>query len=133
MEKRYVIAPNSTDISKELHRLSMPFGYNEDVKMFDVLTHSDGRKAMVVDLDAEILIHPLKNTSKLQELISYTPEQITSLNEYLDFLLRDQPTEEPPSGFLLVRIPFRNLITGFTGVSDEEYMINDGWIEIEEE
>lgn len=125
----YIITDNAIEISKELYRLSRPIDFESDSMMFGVITHSDKRTALEVDLDAEILIHPLKDTTTLKNLVNYTPEQVQQLEDYFDSVQLDQDGEEPESGWVLGRFPFGNIVTGFTEIYDEQYMINNGWIE----
>jgi len=64
----YILTNNAEEISKELFRLSRP-NDNTNNRMFGFLTKGD-ESALQIDLDEEILIHPLKNTEYLKTLIN---------------------------------------------------------------
>jgi hypothetical protein len=127
----YILTNNAEEISKELFRLSVPTD-NTDSCMFGVLTKGD-ESALQIDLDADILIHPLKNTEYLKTLIDYTETQKEQLDAYLDTVQVEQTEPEPLSGYVLGRFPFRNIVEGFTDIKDKDWMIENGWITIEEE
>ena len=127
----YILTNNAEEISKELFKLSRPNDYSDNC-MFDVLTKGK-ESALRINLDADILIHPLKNTEYLKTLIDYTTEQKSQLDAYLDSVEVEQVGEEPLSGYVLGRFPFRNIVEGFTEIKDEQWMIENGWITITEE
>ena len=128
----YIITENAIEISKEIYRLSRPTDYDVESLNFGTLTHEDGRTALVFDLDYEILIHPLKDTARLIELTNYTPQQVIQLNAYFDDVQKAQDGEEPLSGWVLGRFPFRNIVEGYVTIYTEDEMILDGWIKIDE-
>lgn len=121
----YIITNNAEEISKELFRLSVP-NDDSDNCMFEVLTKGD-ESALRINLDQDILIHPLNNTEYLKTLIDYTETEKAQLDAYLDTVKIDQVGEEPPSGYVLGRFPFRNIVEGFTDIRDEQWMIDNGW------
>ena len=127
----YILTNNAEEISKELFRLSRP-NDNTNNCMFGFLTKGD-ESALQIDLDEETLIHPLKNTEYLKTLINYTETQKVQLDAYLDTIQIEQVGEEPPSGYVLGRFPFRNIVEGFADIKDEKWMIDNGWITVEEE
>ncbi len=127
----YIITNNAEEISKELFRLSVP-NDDSDSGMFGVITKGD-ESALITNLDEDILIHPLKNTEYLKTLIDYTETQKEQLDAYLDTVQIEQTEPEPASGYVLGRFPFRNIVEGFTDIKDEQWMIDNGWLETEEE
>ena len=121
----YILTNNAKEISEELFKLSRP--NNNNGLMFGYI-EKDGEFALEIDLDAEVLIHPLKDTTKLKELINYADEQKEQLDAYLDSVEIKQTEPEPPSGYVLGRFPFRNIVEGFTEMKDREWMVLNGWI-----
>ena len=123
-------AGSSLEISQELWNLSV-LGQREG-QIFEVITHpSNGFTALVVgNLDTEILVHPNKNTDRLKELLTDPPyDQATKdqLEAYIDSVVIPQEPPEPPSGYVLGRFPFRNVVEGYVPIHDEQYMIDNGW------
>ena len=127
----YILTNNAEEISKELFRLSVPTD-NTGNCMFEVITKGN-ESALRINLDEDILIHPLKSTEYLKTLIDYTETQKNQLDAYLDTIQIEQVGEEPASGYVLGRFPFRNIVEGFTDIKDEQWMIDNGWITLEEE
>lgn len=125
----YIITNNAEEISKELYRLSKPLDYDSNLMLFKVVSLLDGRKAIMFNLDDEVLIHHHRNTETLQELIDYTDTQIESLNNYLESVEVRQYGRPPKSGYVLGRFPFKNIVVGFADVYDKEYLITNNLIE----
>jgi len=126
----YIITNNAKEISKELFKLGVL--NNLDNSLFSVITHENGLTALEFDLDEDVLIHPNFNVTKLIELTDYTPEQQIDLANYFDSIKIDQAGEEPKSGFVLGRFPFKNIVEGYTDIKDYEYMEANGWFPIED-
>ena len=121
----YIITENAKEISKELYKLGVP--NNKDGRLFSVVTHENGSTALEFDLDYDVLIHPNFNVTKLIELTDYTTEQQTQLTTYFNLIKIDESGDEPKSGFVLGRFPFKNIVEGFTEIKDKEFMEANGW------
>lgn len=122
-------AGNSLSISKELHKLSQP-DYSNGNMIFDVINHpSNGETALVVeDLDYEILVHPNNNLDNLKTLLTaYDEAAKAELEAYIDTIAIEQVGEEPASGWVLGRFPFRNVVEGYVDIHDQQYMFDNGW------
>ena len=118
----------SGDINIELLKLSVV--NNLDKGIFEVITHQDGRTAILVDdLDINILIHPLADTARLKELVSFDDETKEHLDAVIELLKSqvDLNEPEPASGYRLSRIAFRSLVEGNIDIHDYQYMVDDGW------
>ena len=127
----YIITDNAKEISKELFTLGVP--NNIGGSLFGVVTHENGLTALSFNLEDKVLIHPNFNVSKLIELTDYTPEQQAQLTTYFNLIKIDQTENEPKSGFVLGRFPFKNIVLGYTEIKDKEYMEANGWFPNEED
>ena len=121
----YIITNNAQDISKELFTLGVP--NNANGSLFGVITHENGETALEFDLDDDVLIHPNFNVTKLIELTDYTTQQQIDLTNYFESIKIDEVGNEPKSGFVLGRFPFKNMVVGYTEIRDKEYMEANGW------
>ena len=123
-------AGDSLAISQELGNLyTLQDKYQS---IFGVITHpSNAQTALVVeDLDYEILVHPNKDLTALKDLLTDPPYDASvkaTLEAYIDSIVIPQSPPEPPSGYVLGRFPFRNVVEGFVDIHDEQYMIDNGW------
>ena len=131
---KYLISEEgkSQDISNELANLA--FLTPNDSSVFGVITHpTNGFTSLVVDdLDYEILVHPNKDLTALKDLMSdppYDPVVVQQLEDYIDSIVIPQLPPEPPSGYVLGRFPFRNVVEGYVPIYDVQYMIDNGWFE----
>ena len=121
----YIITDKAQEISKELFNLGVT--NNVDSSLFGVITHVNGLTSLVFDLDSDILIHPNFDVTKLIELTDYTAQQQIDLTNYFESIKIVQFGEEPKSGFVLGRFPFKNMVVGYTEIRDKEYMEANGW------
>ena len=121
----YIITDNAKGISRELFTLGVP--NNIDGSLFSVVTHENGLTALEINLDEDVLIHPNFDVRRLIELTDYTPEQQAQLTTYFNLIKIDQIENEPKSGFVLGRFPFKNIVVGYTEIKDYEYMEANGW------
>lgn len=124
----YIITNNALEISKELYRLSRPLDYEDEIKMFDVVSLLDGRFAIAFNITDEILVHHHRNTDNLKELIDYSSEQIQQLELYLESVEIRQYGRPPKSGHVLGRFPFINIVQGFTEIYTEQDLIDNNLI-----
>ena len=126
----YIITDNAKDISKELFRLSNP--NDTEGSLFGIVTHVNGETALEFDLEDKVLIHPNFDVTKLIELTNYTPQQQAGLSAYFNSIKINEVGEEPKSGFVLGRFPFKNIVVGYADIKDLEYMEENGWFPNEE-
>ena len=126
----YIITNNAQEISKELFNLGVP--NNTNGSLFGVITHENGETALEFDLENKVLIHPNFDVTKLIELTNYTTQQQIDLTNYFESIKLDQVGQEPESGFVLGRFPFKNIVVGYTEIRNKEYMEANGWFPNEE-
>jgi hypothetical protein len=118
---------NSLEVSQELAKLAMT---GEDAQVFETITHPDtGHTALVIGgLDTLIKVHPNKDLTRLKELLTaYDQETKDALESYIDSIIEPQVGEEPDSGWVLGRFPFRNVVEGYVTIYDQQYMFDNGW------
>ena len=132
IEYKYLISEEgkSQAISRELANLAFLTPNNSSI--FEVIKHpTNGFTALVVaDLDYQILVHPNKDLQPLINLLSnppYDPEVIAQLTAYVESIVIPQLPPEPPSGYVLGRFPFRNVVEGYVDIHDAQYMTDNGW------
>ena len=110
-------------ITRELYNITTPLAvqepYQKDGTVFGVISHPDGvQHALQVDTDYVIPVH---EQATLEKLVSLFPE----LSDTERFNLQSYVlnTDE---------FPFSAIIPSTTTVRDQEYMIDNGWFEIDD-
>lgn len=114
----------ATSISEKLFELSRPLSAR-DLKdaskyRFSWIDHpTEDKRALLVDLDYEIYVHPDKDVTALTELFpEVSSEETTQLANFIE-----SSTDR--------KFRFGDIIPSTATVRDEEYMITEGWIEEE--
>ena len=110
-------------ITRELYNITTPLAvqqpYQKDGTVFGVIVHPDGVKhALQVDTDYVIPVH---EQATLEKLVSLFPE----LSDTERFNLQSYVlnTDE---------FPFAAIIPSTTTVRDQDYMVENGWFEIDD-
>ncbi len=110
-------------ITRELYNITTPLAvqqpYQKDGTVFGVIVHPDGvQHALQVDTDYVIPVH---EQATLEKLVSLFPE----LSDTERFNLQSYVlnTDE---------FPFAAIIPSTTTVRDQDYMVQNGWFEIDD-
>ncbi len=110
-------------ITRELYNITTPLAvqqpYQKDGTVFGVIVHPDGvQHALQVDTDYVIPVH---EQATLEKLVSLFPE----LSDTERFNLQSYVlnTDE---------FPFAAIIPSTTTVRDQDYMVENGWFEIDD-
>jgi len=126
----YLITNNAEEISQELYRLSRPNNFRTQDRVFEVF-EKDGEFALAFDPLYEILVHPQHNSTQLLGLFGYTGQVKIDIRNYISSIQKEQTPPEPPSGYVLGRFTFQNILDPSLDVKDEQWMIDNGWITAE--
>ena len=110
-------------ITRELYNITSPLAvqepYQKDGTVFRVIVHPDGvQHALQVDTDYVIPVH---EQATLEKLVSLFPE----LSADERFALQSYALNSD-------EFPFSAIIPSTTTVRDQDYMIENGWFEIDD-
>ena len=110
-------------ITRELYNITTPLAiqepYQKDGAVFGVLVHPDGvQHALQVDTDYVIPVH---EQATLEKLVSLFPE----LTADERFALQSYALNSD-------EFPFSAIIPSTTTVRDQDYMVENGWFEIDD-
>ena len=110
-------------ITRELYNITTPLAvqepYQKDGKVFGVIVHPDGvQHALQVDTDYVIPVH---EQATLEKLVSLFPE-----------LTADERFALQSYALNTDAFPFAAIIPSTTTVRDQDYMIENGWFEIDD-
>ena len=110
-------------ITRELYNITTPLAiqepYQKDGAVFGVLVHPDGvQHALQVDTDYVIPVH---EQATLEKLVSLFPE-----------LTADERVALQSYALNSDEFPFSAIIPSTTTVRDQDYMVENGWFEIDD-
>ena len=110
-------------ITRELYNITTPLAvqepYQKDGTVFGVIVHPDGvQHALQVDTDYVIPVH---EQATLEKLVSLFPE----LSADERFALQSYALNSD-------EFPFEAIIPSTTTVRDQDYMVQNGWFEIDD-
>mgnify|MGYP003124244112 FL=1 len=110
-------------ITRELYNITTPLAvqepYQKDGTVFGVIVHPDGvQHALQVDTEHIIPVH---EQATLEKLVSLFPE--LTAEERFNLASYALNTDE---------FPFAAIIPSTTTVRDEDYMVENGWFEIDD-
>ena len=132
MAQQYIIVlPEGTltsekrakSITRELYNITTPLAvqepYQKDGTVFGVIVHPDGvQHALQVDTEYVIPVH---EQATLEKLVSLFPE--LTADERFNLASYALNTDE---------FPFSAIIPSTTTVRDQDYMVQNGWFEIDD-
>ena len=136
----YIIHENSIEISKHFYRLSRPDSVrppDEDGhSMYPVFIHPEnGDIAFGFEEDDPVLVHhdwDGIDYDILTDLIGLNPGQSNAFNNKIQSTIIPPQGQAPASGYVLGRFPSQGIMHQVGHVRNEQYIIDNGWIEIEE-
>jgi hypothetical protein len=110
-------------ITRELYNITTPLAvqepYQKDGTVFGVIVHPDGiQHALQVDTDYVIPVH---EQATLEKLVSLFPE-----------LTADERFNLASYALNTDAFPFAAIIPSTTTVRDHDYMVQNGWFEIDD-
>ena len=110
-------------ITRELYNISRPVLIQAEGEaastVFGIVTHPDGvQNALQVDTDYLIHVHP---AATLEKLVACFPE-----------LTNDERFELSAYVQTNHKFPFEHIIPSTTTVRDHDYMVQNGWFEIDD-
>jgi len=110
-------------ITRELYNITTPLAvqepYQKDGTVFGVIVHPDGvQHALQVDTEYVIPVH---EQATLEKLVSLFPE--LTADERFNLASYALNTDE---------FPFSAIIPSTTTVRDQDYMVQNGWFEIDD-
>ena len=113
----------ANSITRELYNITTPLAvqepYQKDGTVFGVIVHPDGvQHALQVDTEYVIPVH---EQATLEKLVSLFPE----LSADERFALQSYALNSD-------EFPFSAIIPSTTTVRDQDYMIENGWFEIDD-